>query len=115
MEGIRYLSCNKILYKRTGSTKTLINSLRKRYVHNNFKKKTCEQVLNTVNKLHNEKRYFNFSCSFTKSNITVVFFSSNESNKNLYLENYANIRKHINSIDNEESVIMNILKEKTYE
>ncbi|KNG75589.1 citrate synthase [Plasmodium falciparum IGH-CR14] len=123
MEGIRYLSCNKILYKRTGSTKTLINSLRKRYVHNNFKKKTCEQVLNTVNKLHNEKRYFNFSCSFTKSsrwNICMNrhnsrFFSSNESNKNLYLENYANIRKHINSIDNEESVIMNILKEKTYE
>ncbi|CDO64656.1 citrate synthase, mitochondrial precursor, putative [Plasmodium reichenowi] len=123
MEGIRYLSCNKILHKRTGSTKTLINSLRKRYVHNNFKKKTCEQVLNTVNKLHNEKRYFNFSCSFTKSsrwNICMNrhnsrFFSSNESNKNLYLENYANIRKHINSIDNEESVIMNILKEKTYE
>ncbi|VWU50468.1 citrate synthase, mitochondrial precursor, putative [Hepatocystis sp. ex Piliocolobus tephrosceles] len=39
----------------------------------------------------------------------------NTNENNLYLKNYDSIKKYINGINNEESVIMKLLKEKTYD
>uniref|UniRef100_A0A8C9GXD9 Citrate synthase n=1 Tax=Piliocolobus tephrosceles TaxID=591936 RepID=A0A8C9GXD9_9PRIM len=41
--------------------------------------------------------------------------NQNANENNLYLNNYDSIKKYINSIKNEESVVMTILKEKTYD
>ncbi|SBS81450.1 citrate synthase, mitochondrial precursor, putative [Plasmodium ovale] len=98
----------------------------KRYLHNKGKNYFYKKMLTKLNgkKLVGEKSSFGSSINDLSpiKNIGVIngnhvrcFSSDNTTEKNLYIENYAKIKEHINSIDNDESVIMTSLKEKTYD
>ncbi|CRG97239.1 citrate synthase, putative [Plasmodium gallinaceum] len=119
MEKIRKISYNKAITKGE-INKVFINHPEKKYLHHTHKRNLYNKSLTNI-KVTDEKRSFNISVSdlYRKNNFlnrdNIRYFSSNSAYKNLYLENYGKIREHINNIDNEESVIMNILKEKTYD
>lgn len=54
-------------------------------------------------------------CSFFQCRNFTVVNNEQATHSNMYLENYSKIKEYINSIDNTESTIVAVLKEKTYE
>ncbi|CAA9987118.1 citrate synthase, mitochondrial precursor, putative [Plasmodium knowlesi strain H] len=96
---------------------------RRKWEKRKYHEKIC--MNNKERKVGNEKKGF-FSCSNVQmtsavrmkgvnTNTAMHFSSDSKNESNLYLDNYAKIKKYINSIDNDESVIMTILKEKTFD
>ncbi|CAD2086860.1 citrate synthase, mitochondrial precursor, putative [Plasmodium vinckei lentum] len=127
MKKIRNISNNAVFTKNKRDFDIIFKcQYKKTFFHSTPKKKCCEKQLNTYNeKLVNKNKTSIPSASsymfpIKKDNILNKnhprYFSTNNINEsNLYIENYSKIKKHINNIDGEESIIMNILKEKTHD